>query len=271
MQLDEKVETRETLSADEFDREFLGRRPVVLTGMTEGWRARRWTPRYFAETFGDAEVYAELGSTVTGAVDETIDIDHRRVRLDRLIEEIEAGVPGCGYLSVYPIFVQFPALREHVDFPRFGWADSPVFNDFFLGPAGIVAPLHYDTMSSLFCQLYGTKSFTMIAPRHHDACYPTNECWLDGYSEVDVRDPDLSRFPRFAGIPTTEVVLEPGHMLYVPPGWWHIVRYHSLSISINQSFVGPDFAARHADELEGREMLGDYPGGFDASMVRWPT
>lgn len=42
------------------------------------------------------------------------------------------------------------------------------------------------------------------------------------------------RFPGVATLPYQDLVLEPGQMLYIPPGWWHFVR--SLSTSFSVSF-----------------------------------
>ncbi|KXZ43695.1 hypothetical protein GPECTOR_83g307 [Gonium pectorale] len=42
------------------------------------------------------------------------------------------------------------------------------------------------------------------------------------------------RFSSPAALPFLDVVLEPGHMLYIPPSWWHFVR--SLGTSFSVSF-----------------------------------
>ncbi len=50
----------------------------------------------------------------------------------------------------------------------------------------------------------------------------------------DVERVDLERFPLAAQAEYTEVVLEAGDGLYIPPGMWHHVR--SLSVSFSVSF-----------------------------------
>ncbi|GLC35226.1 hypothetical protein PLESTB_000587900 [Pleodorina starrii] len=42
-----------------------------------------------------------------------------------------------------------------------------------------------------------------------------------------------NRFPGVAALPYQDVVLEPGYMLYIPPGWWHFVRALSTSFSVS--------------------------------------
>ncbi len=46
--------------------------------------------------------------------------------------------------------------------------------------------------------------------------------------------PPGSVYPGVAALPYYDVVLRPGQMLYIPPGWWHFVR--SLSVSFSVSF-----------------------------------
>ncbi len=41
-------------------------------------------------------------------------------------------------------------------------------------------------------------------------------------------------FPGFGALPYQDCVLQPGQMLYIPPGWWHYVR--SMSASFSASF-----------------------------------
>jgi lysine-specific demethylase 8 len=53
-------------------------------------------------------------------------------------------------------------------------------------------------------------------------------------SQVDLDNPDLSRFPLFASAEYSECVLRAGEMLYIPYKWWHYVR--SLEVSFSVSF-----------------------------------
>ena len=57
-----------------------------------------------------------------------------------------------------------------------------------------------------------------------------------GYSQIDIKAPDLAKFPRFAEVRAAEVILGPGDLLYVPARWWHSVQSLDVSISINQWF-----------------------------------
>jgi len=43
-------------------------------------------------------------------------------------------------------------------------------------------------------------------------------------SAVDIEEPDLERFPLFAGAVGRETTLGPGDGLFIPAGCWHHVR-----------------------------------------------
>ena len=53
-------------------------------------------------------------------------------------------------------------------------------------------------------------------------------------SAVDVEQPDLQRFPKFANARCAEVVVGPGEGLFIPAGCWHHVR--SLTPAFSVSF-----------------------------------
>lgn len=52
-------------------------------------------------------------------------------------------------------------------------------------------------------------------------------------SQVDVENPDLEKFPRFAEAPFLSCVLSPGEVLFIPVKHWHYVRALDLSFSVS--------------------------------------
>lgn len=53
------------------------------------------------------------------------------------------------------------------------------------------------------------------------------------YSEVNIKHPDLEKYPLFGKASPYVVELEPGDILFVPHHWWHYVESLTDSISIN--------------------------------------
>jgi ribosomal protein L16 Arg81 hydroxylase len=99
----------------------------------------------------------------------------------------------------------------------------------WLGPGGTVTPLHYDLQNALLAQVRGRKRVLLISPDYSGRLY--NE--RGGHSSVDPEHPDLIRFPLFAEVPVSEVVLEAADALFLPIEWWHHVRALAPSISLS--------------------------------------
>ena len=74
--------------------------------------------------------------------------------------------------------------------------------------------------------------------RLYDAALPRGSLYphagvMSNTSEVDAAAPDGARFPSFPAAPTFDVVIAPGEMLYIPPGWWHHVTALDVSFSVS--------------------------------------
>ena len=108
-----------------------------------------------------------------------------------------------------------------------GWAIAPV-----------VAP-HYDINDNLACVAAGSRKFTLFPPDQINNLYlgPTlNTPAGVPISLVDIRDPDLKRFPKYtqaldAGF---EATLNAGDAIFIPALWWHGVEsLETLNILVN--------------------------------------
>ncbi|MFO0661506.1 MAG: cupin-like domain-containing protein [Polyangiaceae bacterium] len=91
-----------------------------------------------------------------------------------------------------------------------------------------VTPLHHDTSTILFCQLYGRKRIGLIPPWELSVCEGATAM----YAAVDLERPDRERHPWINDVWIEWVTLEPGEALLLPVGWWHHVRALDVSISL---------------------------------------
>jgi ribosomal protein L16 Arg81 hydroxylase len=80
-------------------------------------------------------------------------------------------------------------------------------------------------------QLLGRKRFRLMPPSQWQYLYNSTGV----FSDVDCEQPDLDRYPLFRHATVTELVLEPGEVLFMPVGWWHQVR--ALEVSMTVSFT----------------------------------
>ncbi|TCO59554.1 cupin-like domain-containing protein [Actinocrispum wychmicini] len=239
-------------------------RPVVMEKLTAEWRALEWGPDFFRRIGHSTRLAIKQGDVADGRRESLPLADY----IDALVEHearVQAGQPvqRPGYLHDVPLFRFFPALLADVtpfplhllpDWYRPNWSE---YTQHFMGPTGSVTPLHFDTLltNNLFFHLSGRKQFTLIPAEQRDLCYPRGWRW----ARFDPTAPDFETFPLAAQVSPVTVVLEPGDVLYMPPGTLHHVANLSLSVSFNIDWHTADSARRGlASVLHGAPWKNGY-------------
>ncbi|PYS93349.1 MAG: cupin-like domain-containing protein [Acidobacteria bacterium] len=236
-----------------FLREFLARRrPVVITGVADRWPAiSRWDAAYFKRTLPEVEVRVEIWDREgpgNDPADYLKSVRRRPMSLGELLDRIQASGRDSRnyYLAQYPILEAAPGLLDDVHppeeymrvgafIPRALARRMRLEPALWMGPAGAVTTLHFDSTHNLFAQIAGKKKVILIPPAESDLVYyPCREFGMNlHFSPVDVEHPDLSRHPLFARATPLEVTVEPGEMLFIPATWWHYLRALEPAISLN--------------------------------------
>ncbi len=237
-------------------------RPVVLTGIAERWPAvASWSPASLCARLPDAPVrYVERAppAAASGSQHSVLDaaLSRRRVEcsLREFVERMQTPDGVARYVIVSPLVQQQPQLlRELGSLAEYQFAPwlprrlrraldkGPLF---WMGPADLSSPLHLDTLHNLFVQIHGRKDWLLLPPDEGPNVYfPWREHppELVHWSPVDPDRPDLARFPRFARARARALraTLYPGEILFVPAGWWHVVRYPEPAISVNHFWLAP--------------------------------
>jgi hypothetical protein len=217
---------------------------VLLRGRCAAWSAcRRWSPSYFYDIAANINVPVKTyGDTGKIHVASWSLRDYARFILERSYRdhkpEPEAGaIPYCHDIPLLGLVESlaedcrpFPAGFLSPWYRRHWWR----YSQFFMGPAGTVTPLHFDTLltHNLFFQIYGTKQFTVLP--HDQARYCGRRGWR--WFDVDPERPDYTRFPEYRQATPTVVLVKAGDVFYMPPGTLHHVRSLEPSISFNIDF-----------------------------------
>ena len=147
---------------------------------------------------------------------------------------------------------QFP-LAE----PAFLFAGSPRL---WVSATSQFGPLHFDRPHNFGCLYAGTKRLTLFPPRMLPDLYvgPLDDSPVDTpMSLVDLRAPDLERFPRFAAAwdDRREVELHAGDVVYIPASWWHAVESQGTTVFVNYWWHTQPLAQLQACELTFFEAL----------------
>ncbi|ATB37442.1 hypothetical protein CYFUS_002864 [Cystobacter fuscus] len=142
---------------------------------------------------------------------------------------------------------------------------TPVRFNCYLSPDGEGLDTHYDARHATIIQISGSKRW--LYSRLPATNYPLANALVqkDGQirhgehnnrrQKLDVPTPDESQFE--------EVLLEPGDLLYLPPGTWHNAKASGESLALNMAFetVGmlqllfPEIERLLSEKLEWRAIL----------------
>ncbi|KAI0668493.1 Clavaminate synthase-like protein [Trametes maxima] len=175
---------------------------------------------------------------------------------------------------IVPDYV-YAALNAPDDYPQYvppSNEERLVLNA-WLGPGGTVSPAHTDPFFNFYAQVVGRKTIWLAPPKASAHMYPypppstptssqspsgepgepprnpaaNHETpSMSNTTRVDVflsSDEELtksqSEFPKFwrEVVPNAmSVTLEPGDLLFFPPGWWHAMRSEEMSFSVSMWF-----------------------------------
>ena len=225
-------------SPDRFRERYLAAsRPVILTDWLRDWPAlAQWSLDSLAARFGSARVL--LGRTRGDRLD--VSPEAGVAQAETTFGEFLAGLREGRrdrYL-ISPVEERIPQLLADIRAPE-PWRRARYRSSrLWLGPAGVVTPLHHDLPENLYAQVFGRKRILLIARGERRNVYPYRRLSAaPNFSPVDAWQPDLARFPRFARVRPLDCVVEPGECLYIPRLWWHQVESLDVSASLNLWFA----------------------------------
>lgn len=239
--------------------------PVILMGVTRSWHAHaRWRDlQSFSDAYGHRTVPVELGQHLSGTWKET-----PMLLRDFVTEYMAPSVArwggrtcSCGaadvaavvacdvcggvrvpstavaYVAQHGLFEQISELTDDFDVPVYAGDDVGAVNA-WMGTAGTVTRLHFDSYENLLTQVFGYKYVRLYGASETPKLYPIKPSsgGVDAQgntSAVAVERLDASAHPLALDAVYSEAILGPGDMLYIPKGCWHYVRSLTPSFSVN--------------------------------------
>ena len=222
--------------------------PLKMTGMMDAWPAmQNWNLKYFRSLNSETEVHLEVGNVMQG------DTEFKKNSFAEFVDRIinDDGNGDKEYLSVFKIFEHFPQLKKDVDFSILNQHKLKHSMVGWIGPAGTVTGYHVDWGDNILAQIYGRKELLLAPPSATENMYVSKKFDQGAtLSDVDVDNFDEAQFPKFKKVRHHQVTLNPGEMIFIPRGWWHLVR--SLDKSISVSNLTYDLKGMLVDALPGR-------------------
>lgn len=195
--------------------------------------------------------------------------------LSSLMDELVrlAGDPAAPslYAGSTPTEENLPGFAEHNPMPLATPGAAPRI---WIGNRTHI-PAHYDVSDNIAVVALGRRRFTLFPPEQTPNLYVGPlDVTIAGQpvSMVDLRAPDLGRFPLFAEAArhalTTE--LEPGDGIFIPTLWWHSVEgLDPVNILVNYWYNHPPDGSPFAALLHAMLAVRDLPPGERAAWRTW--
>ena len=221
--------------------------PVILRGLAADWplvAAGRAGPKsaiaYLKQFDGGRPIVGYTGDPAIGGRffyrDDWSGLNFEAARvglsdyLDRIAAQLDDPQSPAFYIGSTDLDTYLPGLRRDNDLalpPPPPGHGAPLAS-IWIGNRTIAAT-HYDLSNNLAVCLVGRRRFTLFPPDQVANLYPGPLDPTPGgqvVSMVDLRTPDLDRYPRFAeALDHAQVAeLEPGDVLFYPALWWHNVE-----------------------------------------------
>ena len=226
-----------------FRRDWAARgRPVVLKGVADSWPAvQRWNFEHLRRVAGDVdvgivwptpEIYSEDADAHIRAL---TSYERERSKLSSYLDLLEKDPTTKKYAEAVDIRTVLPQLLDDVCVHDYIPERLLYTMLFWLGPSGTATAPHWDVHHNLLTQIAGRKRVTLYAPEEYRNLYPIE--WtakqFPTTSLVNVRAPDLNRFPRYGSAQAMQATIEPGDALFIPACWWHFVENLEVTIAMN--------------------------------------
>lgn len=236
----QQLDVIDTPAFETFIRDYYSKhKPVVLKKGIDHWPAlKKWSPQYFAEVLGDAEIEVQFDRENDALFERHSDKYRKSMLMSEFVNMIENdGESNNYYMTANNTQQNVEAIRPALDdIGDFGEgyrqlldSDAAFSTYFWMGPKGTFTPLHHDLTNNMLVQVYGSKKVTLIPAWQVPWLY--ND--LHVYSEVDFPNFDLKEHPLMQHVTPVEVTIDAGDALFIPIGWWHCVEGLDKSISIS--------------------------------------
>ncbi|KAM9804994.1 HSPB1-associated protein 1 homolog [Neosynchiropus ocellatus] len=229
--------------------------PAVFLDMTQNWPVRNWTADHLSTCLGDRKTRFRLGR-LKGSNAPLFETQcaYEDATLSQFLNWSQ-NLSGAdiGHFCKYPrsvywayadykyitmLFEDQPEMFEDVKWSEFGFSKrNGKESTLWIGTKGANTPCHQDSYGcNLVLQVQGRKRWHLFPPDDTSKLYPTRIPYEESsvFSQVDVLNPDLRKFPAFQSARVHCVTLEPGQVMFVPRHWWHYVEsIDDLTVSVN--------------------------------------
>lgn len=223
---------------DDFLKNYYRRnRPGLFKRGIDHWPALKWDFKNLVNKVGADTIVEIQQGRESNKKYEMESVQHKKkIEFGKFMEMVEtAGSSNDFYLTANnQAFTNSGLSNLLKDIGDIGdgyldTGDSAERTFLWIGPKGIITPLHHDLTDNLFVQVKGTKLFHLIPALQVPYMYNNEHV----FSDVDLLEYDLAAHPEYGKVTPIEIEVNAGDILYIPIGWWHHVVGKTASISVS--------------------------------------
>lgn len=226
------ITTVNELSKEDFVNHYLNKKPVLIKkSWTNNWPAqKKWNLEYIQSLAGDIVVPLYNNEPTKGKQNSAMPV--KEMRLYDYVEILKTQ-PTDLRMFFFDIMKKMPHLSKDFKYPEIGlkfFKRLPVM--FFGGEGSNVLP-HYDmdVANLVHYHFHGHKRVWLFPPEQSKFMYQVP--WsIHSLEAIDMDNPDFEKYPALQELEGIEVFMEHGDALYMPPAYWHYIKYLDGGFSI---------------------------------------
>jgi len=265
-----------------------GYQPVVMRGLVAGWPAIA-AGRQGAQAMADYLLRFDRGApadvmmgapSIAGRFFYNHDLsgfNFQRAKvtlpvfLAELVRQADLTDPAALYAGAASVTDKFPGWTAANPLPL---PLPDAIPRIWVGNASRVST-HYDMSGNVAAVVAGRRRFALFPPEQLANLYVGPlDVTIAGQpvSMVDLEQPDLERYPRFADAYAAMQVadLQPGDAIFIPALWWHDVKATgALNVLVNYWWGGEAHASPLPALIHALLTVRDLPPGERAAMKAW--
>ncbi|CAK9822335.1 HSPB1-associated protein 1 [Anthophora retusa] len=224
--------------------------PVIFQRMLKNaqgeytWKLFEWNLSELAEKFGDVKLPFRVGYNAKSMSPQwEVNCSTVLMTLSEFIQHIEHHKNDkkwyyFDYKYMQEWFKNKLEIINSVNWRRFGFNKTGDDSTVWIGSEGAHTNCHQDSYGcNLVAQIHGRKQWILFPPSSSNFLQPTRVPYEEStiYSKYNFFCPtkeDQVNILKIEDKPRI-ITLEPGDVLFVPPGWWHYVESLDFTISVN--------------------------------------
>ncbi len=233
----QKVDRVKTISRKDFLQNYVKpQKPVVIENLIKDWPAyTKWNLDYIKEAVGEKEVplYDDRPVDYKDGFNEP----HAKMKMKDYIDLLQKE-PTRYRIFLYNILKEVPSLQKDFKFPDIGLRIMKSMPMLFFGGQDSFTFMHYDIdlANILHFHFHGKKECILFPYEEKKYLYKVPNSLIT-HESIDFSNPDLEKWPALKKAKGYIAELEHGHVLYMPEGYWHYMKYITPGFSMSMRSI----------------------------------